>query len=79
MPRVLLTSITLLVRLDFQGRIAKLLDEMEFIHYANKLYWGQSSHTREARGEYAVRQDRLTAVRTELQNKLRAQKQTATV
>lgn len=46
-----------------QARIAVLQEEMDFIHYANELYWRQKNHSDAARTEYYNRQDRLEEIR----------------
>ena len=47
-------------------RIAVLEEEVDSIHFANKVYWEQKRAGREATAEYERRQDRLNQVRTEL-------------
>ncbi len=49
-----------------KARIATLHEEIDAIHFANKLYWEQEAPTREARAEYQRRQDRLQEIRSEL-------------
>ena len=40
-------------------RIAVLQEEIDFIHYANELYWRQPNPSDAAKAEYYRRQDRL--------------------
>ena len=47
-------------------RIAALQREIDFIHYANELYWRQASPSDAARADYFRRQDRLEEIRSEL-------------
>ena len=47
-------------------RIAALYEEIEFIHYANRLYWRQAMPDDAARADYYRRQDRLEELRSEL-------------
>jgi|SRR5271156_6501753 len=49
-----------------KSRIAVLQKEMEFIHYANELYWRKTNHGVAAKAEYYRRQDRLEEIRSEL-------------
>jgi hypothetical protein len=46
--------------------MAVLSEEMDSIHYANRLFWEQKAHSREASVEYYRRQDRLEEIRSEL-------------
>jgi hypothetical protein len=47
-------------------RIAALHEEMDAIHFANRLYWDQKSHGRDADSEHQKRQSRLEEIRKEL-------------
>jgi hypothetical protein len=47
-------------------RIAALHAEMDAIHFANRLYWDQKSHSRDADAEHQKRQGRLEEIRDEL-------------
>jgi hypothetical protein len=47
-------------------RIAVLHEEIDFIHYANELYWRQTNPSTAAMAEYYRRQDRLEEIRHEL-------------
>jgi hypothetical protein len=47
-------------------RIAALHQEMDVIHFANRLYWDQKSHSRDADTEHQRRQSRLEEIRKEL-------------
>jgi hypothetical protein len=49
-----------------KARIAVLQKEIEFIHYANELYWRQTRPSVAAKAEYYQRQDRLLEIRSEL-------------
>jgi hypothetical protein len=49
-----------------QGRTTVLNEEVHSIHYANRLFWSEQSHNREARIEHYLRQDRLEEIRSEL-------------
>jgi hypothetical protein len=49
-----------------QGRTTVLNEEIHSIHYANRLFWSEQSHNREARIGYYFRQDRLEEIRCEL-------------
>ena len=46
--------------------MAALLEEMDFIHYANELYWRQTIPSVAAKADYFRRQDRLEEIRSEL-------------
>jgi hypothetical protein len=48
------------------ARIAVLQEEIEFIHFANELYWRQANPRDAAQAEYYRRQDRLEEIRSEL-------------
>jgi Rrf2 family protein len=50
-------------RTSRKAGIAALNEEIESIHFANKQYWQQKDHSREARAEYHRRQDRLEELR----------------
>jgi hypothetical protein len=43
-----------------------LQEEIDFIHYANELYWRQTNPSNAAKAEYFRRQDRLQEIRSEL-------------
>jgi len=43
-----------------------LQEEIDFIHYANELYWRQPNPSEAAKAEYYRRQDRLEEIRSEL-------------
>jgi len=47
-------------------RIAALHEEMDAIHFANRLYWNQKSHGHDADAEHQKRQSRLEEIRKEL-------------
>jgi hypothetical protein len=49
-----------------KARIADLRGEMDFIHFANELYWRQANPSDAARANYYRRQDRLEEIRNEL-------------
>jgi hypothetical protein len=49
-----------------KARIAALREEIESIHFANKLYWRQTNPSDAAKAEYYRRQDRLEEIRSEL-------------
>jgi hypothetical protein len=51
-----------------EAKIGSLREEINALHFANSLYWRQpaGSAPREARAEYAHRQDRLDAIRREI-------------
>ena len=49
-----------------KARIAILQQEIDFIHYANELYWRKTNHGVAAKAEYYRRQDRLEEIRSEL-------------
>jgi hypothetical protein len=49
-----------------KARIAALLEELDFIHYANELYWRQANPSVAAKADYFRRQDRLEEIRSEL-------------
>ena len=50
-----------------KARIAALSEEMDRIHFVNSLYWERGDEvTAEARAEYQRRQERLEAIRKEL-------------
>jgi hypothetical protein len=49
-----------------KARIAVLQEEIDFIHYANELYWRQANPSDAAKAEYYRRQDRLEEIRSEL-------------
>jgi hypothetical protein len=48
------------------ARIVVLHEEIDSIHFANKLYWAKEEHSHGAIAEYERRQDRLEEVRREL-------------
>jgi hypothetical protein len=49
-----------------KARIADLQEELDFIHYANELYWRQANPSDAAKADYYRRQDRLEEIRNEL-------------
>ncbi|MGA2979302.1 MAG: hypothetical protein ABSD76_06895 [Terriglobales bacterium] len=49
-----------------EARIAVLEEEIEFVHYANELYWRQTNPSHAAKADYYRRQDRLEEIRGEL-------------
>jgi hypothetical protein len=49
-----------------KARIATLQEEIDFIHYANELYWRQTNPSNAAKADYFRRQDRLQEIRSEL-------------
>jgi hypothetical protein len=49
------------------ARLASLREEIEAIHFANKLYWDQEHHSQVATAEYERRQERLEEIRKEIQ------------
>jgi len=49
-----------------EARIAVLQEEIEFIHYANELYWRDANPGDAAKADYYRRQDRLEEIRSEL-------------
>jgi hypothetical protein len=49
-----------------KARIAVLQEEIEFIHYANGLYWRQANPDDAAKADHYRRQDRLEEIRSEL-------------
>jgi hypothetical protein len=49
-----------------KARIAALQEEIEFIHYANGLYWRQAKPSDTAKADHYRRQDRLEEIRSEL-------------
>jgi len=50
-----------------EAKNAALKEEVNFIHFANVLYWRQGAQSsREARAEYQRRQDRLREIRSEV-------------
>ena len=49
-----------------EGKNTALKEEVNFIHFADVLYWRQGTESsREARAEYQRRQDRLREIRHE--------------
>jgi len=52
--------------LDVASKLASPREEVEAIHFANKLYWAQKEHTHAAVAEYERRQERLDQIRNEL-------------
>jgi hypothetical protein len=50
-----------------KARIAVANEEMEAIHYANRLYWEHNNPTLAARAEYNFRNERLEKIRAELE------------
>lgn len=59
-------SKTMQSELERKARITALLEEVESIHVANRLYWQESAPGREANAAYQKRQDRLEEIRDEL-------------
>jgi hypothetical protein len=49
-----------------KARIAALYEEIEFIHFANRLYWKQANPDDAAKADYYRRQDRLEELRSKL-------------
>jgi hypothetical protein len=49
-----------------QAALAALQEQMDAIHYANKLYWDQLGHSREADMAYYEREERLGQLRKEI-------------
>lgn len=49
-----------------QARIAVLQEEIDFVHFANELYWRQVNSCVAAKAEHYRRQDRLEEIRREL-------------
>jgi hypothetical protein len=49
-----------------KARTADLQEEMDFIHYANELYWRQANPSDAARADYYRRQEWLEEIRNEL-------------
>jgi hypothetical protein len=49
-----------------KARIAVLQEEIDFIHYANELYWREADPSDVAKADYYRRQDRLEEIRSEL-------------
>jgi hypothetical protein len=50
-----------------QARMAVLSEEIDSIHYANRLFWEKKkAHGRRAKVGYYLRQDRLEEIRSEL-------------
>jgi len=49
-----------------KARIAILQQEIDFIHYANELYWRQTNPSNAAKTDHFRRQDRLEEIRSEL-------------
>jgi hypothetical protein len=47
-----------------KARISVLQEEIEFIHYANALYWRQANPGDAAKADYYRRQDRLEEIRS---------------
>ena len=45
-----------------KARIAVLQQEIEFTHYANKLYWREANPSHALRADYYRRQDRLEEI-----------------
>jgi len=55
-------------RTGAKGAVAgkPLQEEIEFIHYANELYWRDANPGDAAKADYYRRQDRLEEIRSEL-------------
>jgi hypothetical protein len=49
------------------SKLASLREEVEAIHFANKLYWAQKEHSHAAVAEYERRQARLEQIRKEME------------
>jgi hypothetical protein len=49
-------------------KLAALRDEIEAIHFANRLYWNQKKPSRAAIAEYERRQERLEQIRREMED-----------
>ena len=50
-----------------KAKIGFLNEEMDALHFADRLYWDQGHfHTPAASAKYQFRQDRLEVIRTEL-------------
>jgi len=49
-----------------KARIAILQQEIDFIHYANELYWRLTNPSNAAKKDHFRRQDRLQEIRSEL-------------
>jgi hypothetical protein len=49
-----------------KARVAALQAEIDFIHYANELYWRQANPSSAAKADYFRRQNRLQEIRSEL-------------
>jgi hypothetical protein len=49
-----------------QARIAVLQEEIEFIYFANELYWRQVDPSDAAKADYYRRQGRLEEIRSQL-------------
>jgi hypothetical protein len=49
-----------------QAKAEALQDELDTIHFANKLYWASDEHTNQATAEYQRRQERLEQIREEM-------------
>jgi hypothetical protein len=45
--------------MDVASKLASLREEVEAIHFANKLYWAQKEQSHAAVAEYERRQERL--------------------
>jgi hypothetical protein len=50
-----------------QAKAEALQNELDTIHFANKLYWATEEHTHEATAGYQRRQERLEQIRIEMQ------------
>jgi hypothetical protein len=44
-------------------KVEALQNELDTIHFADKLYWASDEHTREATAKYQRRQERLEQIR----------------
>jgi hypothetical protein len=52
--------------MDVASKLGSLRQEVEAIHFANKLYWAQKEHSHTVVAEYERRQERLDQIRNEL-------------
>ena len=51
-----------------KAKIGFLNEEMDALHFADRLYWKQGQLHTAASAQYQFRQDRLEVIRTELAN-----------
>jgi hypothetical protein len=52
--------------MDVASKLASLREDVEAIHFVNKLYRAQKEHSHAAVAEYERRQERLDQIRNEL-------------